>query len=73
MVNSPKTPRDDAKGQFARTRHGAKNDGVSSANPRVLSGKRDGDATFKADAKENEKERQAPSTSDDDETAENTP
>lgn len=53
-------PEKDAKGQFVRTRHGADNDGVLSANPRVLSGKKDGDATFKADAKENEKDRQAP-------------
>jgi hypothetical protein len=53
-------PKNDAKGQFVKTRHGADNDGVLSANPRVLSGKKDGDATFKADAKENEKDRQAP-------------
>lgn len=50
-------PEKDARGQFARTRHGADNDGVSSANPR---GKNDGDATFKSDAKEKERDRQAP-------------
>lgn len=27
---------DDAQGQFVRTRHGADNDGVSSAKPRVI-------------------------------------
>lgn len=53
-------PKKDAKGAFARTRHGAGNDGVSSANPRVLSGKEDGDATFKSDGKENRRDRQAP-------------
>ncbi|MDQ0996497.1 hypothetical protein QFZ34_001679 [Phyllobacterium ifriqiyense] len=53
-------PKKDAKGQFAKTRHGAKNDGVSSANPRIMSGKEDGDATFKSSAKENERDRQAP-------------
>ena len=37
----------DAKGQFARSRHGADNDGVSSAEPSDLSGKKDGDATFR--------------------------
>ncbi|MBZ9657308.1 hypothetical protein [Phyllobacterium lublinensis] len=59
-----KLPESDARGQFAKTQNGGKNDGVSSANPRVLSGKKDGDATFKSDAKENEKDRQAPSKSD---------
>jgi hypothetical protein len=59
------SPESDARGQFAKTQHGGKNDGVISANPRVLSGKKDGDATFKSDAKENEKDRQAPSKSDD--------
>ena len=53
-------PKNDAKGQFAKTQHGGENDGVSSANPRVLSGKEDGDATFKSDAKENMRDRQAP-------------
>lgn len=53
-------PKKDAKAQFVKTRHGADNDGVLSANPRVLSGKKDGDASFKVDAKENEKDRQAP-------------
>jgi hypothetical protein len=36
----------DAKGQGVRTKHGATNDGVSSADPRALSGKEDGDATW---------------------------
>ena len=43
---SKKGPEADAKGQFARTRHGSNNDGVVSAKPRVLSGNKDGDATF---------------------------
>ncbi|MBB3234337.1 hypothetical protein [Phyllobacterium endophyticum] len=59
--STQKSPETDAKGQFAKTQHGGDNDGVSSANPRVLSGKKDGDATFKSDAKENKKDRQAPS------------
>lgn len=37
----------DAKGQFVRSRHGANNDGVASAEPRVITG--DEDATFDAD------------------------
>ncbi|MCX8282464.1 hypothetical protein OSJ77_19930 [Phyllobacterium sp. 0TCS1.6C] len=53
-------PKNDAKAQFTKTQHGGDNDGVSSANPRVLSGKEDGDATFKSDRKENERDRQAP-------------
>jgi len=36
----------DAKGQGVRTKHGADNDGVSSADPRAISGKEDGDATW---------------------------
>ena len=36
----------DAEGQFVRSRHGGGNDGMASANPRPLSGKKDGDATF---------------------------
>lgn len=35
----------DAKGQFAGTQHGGKNNGVSSATPRVTTGT--DDATFK--------------------------
>ena len=35
---------DDAKGQFVRSRHGASNDGVVSAEPSVITG--DEDATF---------------------------
>ena len=34
----------DAKAQFVRTRHGVRNSGVSSAEPRVITG--DEDATF---------------------------
>ena len=39
-------PEDDAKGQSESNHAGGRNDGVSSANPRVLSGNKDGDATF---------------------------
>lgn len=38
---------DDAKGQFVRSRHGAENDGVVSAEPSVITG--DDDATFDTD------------------------
>lgn len=34
------------KAQFVRTRHGADNNGVESADPEVISGKESGDATF---------------------------
>lgn len=44
MANSPEA---DAKGQYAKTHHGAHNDGVASAEPEVISGKKSGDATFK--------------------------
>ncbi len=40
------SPENDAKGQYARTRHGASNDGVTSAEPRVFSGEDSGDATW---------------------------
>jgi hypothetical protein len=40
------SPETDARGQSEKNHKGGKNDGVSSANPRVLSGKADGDATF---------------------------
>lgn len=43
MSNSPE---DDAKGQYAKTQHGGDNNGVSSAEPVVISGKKSGDATF---------------------------
>jgi hypothetical protein len=39
-------PQADAKGSFAKGKTKSGNDGVSSANPRVISGKEDGDATF---------------------------
>ena len=37
---------DDAKGSFAKGKPTSDNDGVVSANPRVLSKNKDGDATF---------------------------
>jgi hypothetical protein len=40
------TPEADAQGQSEKRHAGGKNDGVSSADPRVLSGNDDGDATF---------------------------
>jgi hypothetical protein len=40
------TPTPDAQGQSEKRHTGGKNGGVSSANPRVLSGNDDGDATF---------------------------
>ena len=39
-------PEADAKGQSETSHMGGTNDGVTSANPRVLSPKKDGDATF---------------------------
>jgi hypothetical protein len=47
MADQAKKIENDAAGQFVRTRHGAENDGLSSAEPRVISG--DGDATFEDD------------------------
>ena len=44
MSNSPEG---DAKGQYANTQHGGDNNGVASAEPVVISGKKSGDATFK--------------------------
>jgi hypothetical protein len=41
------TPQSDAKGAKAKSRADGSNDGVASADPRVLSGKKSGDATFK--------------------------
>ncbi|MDF1600892.1 hypothetical protein PZ895_14085 [Mesorhizobium sp. YIM 152430] len=41
------SPEGDAKGAYAKPQHGGSNDGVVSADPRVLSGKKSGDATFK--------------------------
>ncbi|QKC85372.1 hypothetical protein [Mesorhizobium sp. NZP2077] len=41
-----KTPEADARGQSEKRHKGGRNNGVSSANPRVLSGEDDGDATF---------------------------
>ena len=39
-------PEADAQGQSEKRHAGGSNEGVSSANPRVLSGNDDGDATF---------------------------
>jgi hypothetical protein len=39
-------PEADAHGQSEKRHEGGKNNGISSANPRVLSGEKDGDATF---------------------------
>jgi hypothetical protein len=42
-----KNPEADARGQSEKNHKGGSNEeGVSSANPRVLSGNKDGDATF---------------------------
>jgi hypothetical protein len=50
MTDSKRTagkgPKDDANGQFAPTQHGGDNDGTVSANPKVISQREDGDATF---------------------------
>ena len=43
---SQKNPENDAKGQFAQKKSDGDNDGTASANPRVLSETKDGDATF---------------------------
>ena len=43
---SGKKPEADARGQSEKRHRGGSNDGISSANPRVLSGEEDGDATF---------------------------
>ena len=40
------TPQSDAAGQSEEKHAGGENDGMSSADPRVLSGKTSGDATF---------------------------
>ena len=47
--DSPKerlNPENDAKGQFAKSNADGSNDGVSSADPKVITGKKGGDATF---------------------------
>lgn len=44
--SSDASPERDARGQSESKHAGGSNDGVSSANPRVLSGKKSGDATF---------------------------
>jgi hypothetical protein len=40
------SPKNDAAGQMVRTKHGASNNGMSSVEPRVISGDEDGDATW---------------------------
>jgi len=42
----PTNPENDAKGQSEANHAGGRNSGISSADPRNLSGKEDGDATF---------------------------
>jgi hypothetical protein len=44
--SSRKSPEADARGQSEDNHKGGTNQGISSANPRVLSGKENGDATF---------------------------
>ncbi len=47
LASRPKSgPEKDARGQSEKNHKGGSNDGVSSANPRVLSGNESGDATF---------------------------
>lgn len=41
------SPEGDARGAYAKTQHGGDNNGVASAEPVVISGKKSGDATFK--------------------------
>lgn len=43
---SKPSPEADAEGQSEQNHKGGSNDGIASANPRVLSGETDGDATF---------------------------
>lgn len=43
---SDRAPECDAEAQSEKRHKGGKNDGVVSADPRVISGKKDGDATF---------------------------
>lgn len=45
----PIGPETDAEGQSETNHKGGSNDGVSSADPRVISGKKDGDATWPLD------------------------
>jgi hypothetical protein len=47
LASRPKAgPEKDARGQSEKHHKGGDNDGVSSANPRVISGDESGDATF---------------------------
>ncbi|MBZ9988146.1 hypothetical protein LB572_13690 [Mesorhizobium sp. BH1-1-5] len=43
---SDRAPERDAEAQSEKHHKGGRNDGVVSADPRVISGKKDGDATF---------------------------
>lgn len=43
---TPTGPEADAKGQSEGSHSGGSNDGVTSANPRLVSGEKSGDATF---------------------------
>ena len=51
VKDKKKNPKGDAEGQFRKSQHGSHNDGVSSADPKVLSGKKSGDATFGSGSK----------------------
>ena len=46
VISKKSDPEKDAEGQSERNHQGGSNSGVASANPRVLSGQKDGDATF---------------------------
>jgi len=48
-------PEKDAEGQFAEGKRRSDNSGVSSADPRVISGKENGDATFPITEKKDRK------------------
>lgn len=52
----PKGTEKDAQGQSEQNHKGGSNDGVSSADPRVISGKDDGDATFPLDQDEGKRD-----------------
>jgi hypothetical protein len=59
-------PEQDAEGQSEDHHSGGENDGVSSANPRVLSGNDDGDATFPFKKKKDEERSVTAQASTDD-------
>lgn len=60
-------PEADAEGQSEKHHSGGVNDGVSSANPRVLSGNDDGDATFPFKKEKDESDSQTPPAATDNE------